>query len=249
MAKIDTRCLECNHEFPTEVLVIVEDEWDYPRWGCPKCHSSLIERIFSGAFDYDTTEEISINNRILSLLSYDPETGNFIRKISLPNSCHKKGDLVGSIDKNGYLVTSIDNKKYFLSNLAFLFMLGYLPENGVDHKNRIRSDNRWSNLREVSKQCQSRNQKIPITNKSGVKGISKTKHGKWLVNIKINGKTYNLGAYWDLLEAVYHRLAAEQCLGWEGCDSSSSAYQFVNNKPPFKYDEVKYVTYMEGSHD
>ena len=28
-------------------------------------------------------------------------------------------------------------------------------------------------------------------------------------------------------DAVCARLAAEQCLNWEGCDSNSSAYQFV----------------------
>lgn len=28
-------------------------------------------------------------------------------------------------------------------------------------------------------------------------------------------------------EAVCHRLAAEQCVNWPGCDSSSPAYQYV----------------------
>jgi Zn finger protein HypA/HybF involved in hydrogenase expression len=48
MAKIDTRCLECSHEFPTEILILTEEGW-----GCPKCHSVLIERIFTETFSYD----------------------------------------------------------------------------------------------------------------------------------------------------------------------------------------------------
>lgn len=48
--RIDTRCLECSHEFPTEVLVLTEGGW-----ACPKCQSVNIERILT-AFKYDETK-------------------------------------------------------------------------------------------------------------------------------------------------------------------------------------------------
>ncbi len=51
--------------------------------------------------------------------------------------------------------------------------------------------------------------------------------GKWRACIKLNGSTMHIGRFTDFSEAVLHRFAAEQCLGWEGCDSSSPAYQYV----------------------
>ena len=43
----------------------------------------------------------------------------------------------------------------------------------------------------------------------------------------VNQKIKNLGGYKNFDEAVCHRLAAEQCLVWDGCDNSSTAYQYV----------------------
>ena len=43
----------------------------------------------------------------------------------------------------------------------------------------------------------------------------------------ISYKTHHIGRYDDFDEAVCHRIAIEQCLGWSGCDSSSPAYRYV----------------------
>ena len=43
----------------------------------------------------------------------------------------------------------------------------------------------------------------------------------------INYKKIYLGIYKDFDEAVCVRLAVEQCVNWEGCDSNSPAYQYV----------------------
>ena len=51
----------------------------------------------------------------------------------------------------------------------------------------------------------------------------------WLAYIYINSKMYKLGRYLVLEDAVCARLAAEQCLNWNDCDDSSSAYQFVTS--------------------
>jgi hypothetical protein len=109
-------------------------------------------------------------------------------------------------------------------------MLGYLPENQIDHKDRVTTNNSWGNLREASPQCQSRNMKVNSLNTSGIKGvcwdINKT---KWRVSMKVNMKANHLGYFSDLVEAAAHRFAAEQCVGWSNCDTTSSAGKFLRD--------------------
>jgi Fe-S oxidoreductase len=65
-------------------------------------------------------------------------------------------------------------------------------------------------------------------NISGVKGVWWNKNRKrWNAYIFVNTKLKYLGAYKNFDEAVCTRLAIEQCLNWDGCDSNSPAYQYV----------------------
>lgn len=165
--------------------------------------------------------------RLKELLHYDPEIGIFTRKITVANNA-KKGDIVGCLSQRGYLATGIDGIKYYLHRLAWLYVYGYFPEHGIDHINRIKTDNRICNLREVTQQCNLRNCKMPKTNTSGVKGVSWNKYtNKWVVQITINNKNKTLGSHKTFAEAVCVRLAVEQCLNWGGCDDNSPAYQYV----------------------
>ena len=161
-------------------------------------------------------------------LNYNPETGELMwrewrrgRKTSLN---------VGRTQSNGYMQLQINGTLYQLHRVIWLWVYGYFPENEIDHINRVRSDNRLSNLREVSRTCNARNCGIDPRNKTGVKGIYwETKRKAWLSSIKANDKRKHLGRFKDFTEAVAHRLAAEQCLDWAGCDSNSPAYQYMKN--------------------
>ncbi len=103
---------------------------------------------------------------------------------------------------------------------------GYWPENHIDHINRDKADNRLCNLREVSNQCNIRNAKVGKNTTTKINGVCPHKRG-YEVYIKVNYKKFNLGVFEDFVEAVAHRLAAEQCLDWSGCDTSSSAFCFM----------------------
>ena len=73
-------------------------------------------------------------------------------------------------------------------------MEGYLPENDVDHINRIRDDNRWCNLRHVSRVCNIRNRDKFKNNTSGVTGVSWfDSRGTWRVRIAVDRKQMGLG--------------------------------------------------------
>lgn len=157
------------------------------------------------------------------------EDGNLIRRKATCN-CTKVGDIAGSLGYNGYVITMIDRKTYYNHRLIWLFHNGYFPENDIDHIDRNKSNNRIENLREVSRTCNSKNTGNRSTNRSGVKGVSWSKDcNKWMVRITVNYKDHYIGVFESFAEAVYHRLAVEQCLGWDGCDLNSPAYEYINN--------------------
>ena len=89
-------------------------------------------------------------NEVHAEFKYNPVTGVVTRLIKSANNKHKKGDVVGSLDKEkGYLYTQIGGKRIKLHRLIWFYMTGEWPE-WVDHKNRIKNDNRWCNLRNVN---------------------------------------------------------------------------------------------------
>lgn len=164
--------------------------------------------------------------RLKELLNYNPKSGVFTWRISRGGA--KAGDQAGYINSRGYRLIGIDGELYRAARLAWLYIEGYMPEHEVDHINRVKDDDRWKNLRHVSHQCNVRNCGNPRDNTSGVKGVywhRQTK--KWRARIRVNKKLHHLGLYNDFDDAVCARLAAEQCLNWQGCDSSSPAYRHV----------------------
>jgi len=88
-------------------------------------------------------------DEVHKLFNYDPEIGIFTNKIPRGSSA-KKGAFAGSLNGDGYLNIQVNGKSYKASRLAWLYVFGYFPENQIDHINRIRTDNRIENLREVS---------------------------------------------------------------------------------------------------
>jgi len=165
-------------------------------------------------------------NRLKDVLFYNQETGLFFWK---KKTGHKVivGKKAGG-NSRGYRSIGVDGDRYFAHRLAWLYVYGYFPENDIDHINRIKRDNRIKNLREVSSQCNLRNTGNRKNNTSGIKGVSWDERTKrWIPQITINKKNRQGGYYKHFDDAVCGRLAMEQCLGWEGCGSSSPAYKYV----------------------
>ena len=162
-------------------------------------------------------------------LHYDARRGVWRWRVGRSGTAGK-GGIAGTLHHTGYRYIYINGRRYNSSRLAWFYIRGYFPEHEVDHINRNPSDDRWCNLREASRQCNIRNRGMFKNNTSGVKGVHWHKqHEKWYAQIRVSGKLKHLGYHDDFTEAVAHRLAAEQCLDWSGCDSSSPAFKYMED--------------------
>lgn len=102
----------------------------------------------------------------------------------------------GCIRSHGYRYIGIGNREYAAHRLAWFYMHGVWPRRQIDHVNGIRDDNRAKNLREASPQQNNFNQKTPVTNTSGYKGVSWNKRDQnWEASIQINRKHIHLGRF------------------------------------------------------
>lgn len=151
--------------------------------------------------------------RLRSLLDFDPETGVFKWKVARCNV--KAGDVAGSVSlHNGYIELRIDRKLYLGHRLAWLYVHGTWPESQIDHRNKVRSDNRIKNLRPASRCQNAQNTKTPITNTSGYRGVSwHNQSGKWQVTLIANKRRKFLGLFADKEEGAiaYNNEAKRQC--------------------------------------
>lgn len=137
--------------------------------------------------------------RLRELLDYDPFTGVFTRKIDLllPRGGIKirAGTVAGSADGLGYLRIRVDTRKYKAHRLAFLYMTDQWPVHEVDHINGVRDDNRWSNLRDVTRSVNQQNQRGPTaTNSTGLMGAHRRPYN-FASQIQIDGKNVLLGSF------------------------------------------------------
>jgi hypothetical protein len=134
-----------------------------------------------------------------SILHYNPETGLFTRLVRKGN--HKIGSVAGTL-ANGYIQIRIDNVGYLGHRLAWLYMKGTLPDFQVDHRDLIRSNNKWFNLREATSGQNHQNRTKNKNNKSGYLGASlEKKTGKYLAFIKLNRMNHYLGSFSTAKEA------------------------------------------------
>ena len=143
-----------------------------------------------------------------SKLQYDKDTGIFVWKNSARGI--KKGAVAGSISDQGYVVIRIDYKIYRAHRLAWLYMTGNFPKYEIDHINGIRSDNRFENLRDVTRSENKKNVGKYKTNVSGVNGVRwYAPLQKWHVQIQCNSVKIHIGYYSDLNDAISARIKAE----------------------------------------
>ena len=136
----------------------------------------------------DPTQE-----RVKELLHHDPDTGLFTWLVDRMNS--KAGGVAGPKDGKGYPSVSLDGKTCGLHRLAVIYMSGQITKPWVDHKDCDPSNNRWNNLREATRRENRTNSRMRSDCKSGKKGATLLKNGRFLAQITLNGKAEYIGKF------------------------------------------------------
>jgi hypothetical protein len=128
---------------------------------------------------------------------YNQETGDFYHL--------KRGSTAGYRRKDGYVELYVGGMPYLAHRMAWLYTTGQLPHE-VDHKNGVRSDNRWSNLREASRSQNNGNSNGWSKSKRknnlprGVY-INKALPHRFLARIEIGRRCISLGSFDTVAEA------------------------------------------------
>ena len=153
---------------------------------------------------------------------YDEVSGNIYWK-SRPRSHFKTqkgfktfnsqrcGKEAGTLNSCGYLQVNL-NKKLILVHRLIFMLKGYdiLRGDCIDHINHNRKDNRFTNLRVVSRKDNSMNLNMRTTNRTGITGVYfNVLESLWYPRIQVGYKNMYLGATKDFFEACCRRKSAE----------------------------------------
>lgn len=160
-------------------------------------------------------EDISLD-QLREELHFDEQDGTFYWKKERPGPHRVDADGVanraGSLRKDGYIGISALGFKYLAHRLAWFYVKGVWPEDGIDHINGDRTDNRISNLRAANSAQNSRNTALRSDNKSGYRGVSYVKdRKKWVARIVHNYRQIVLGYFEHMEDAIvaYNKASAE----------------------------------------
>lgn len=131
--------------------------------------------------------------RVKELFDYDPATGDLTWKVQRRGRFAKPGAKAGCVAR--YVTVSVDCKSYPAHRVIWLWVYGEMPVE-IDHINRVKTDNRLTNLRTCDRSQNTGNVQLMSTNTTGYRGIWFAKHcGRWRAAIKINGKLTHLGYF------------------------------------------------------
>lgn len=145
-----------------------------------------------------------------NVLGYDLETGIFTWAVSNSNRV-KVGDRAGVIASNGRRYINVDGIKVMAHRLAWFYVTGEWPQGDVKQLDDDFDNCAWNNLELVSRSVASRKRALSDRNKSGFRGVSQTKSGRWSAFITREYKQLNLGVF-DTPEeasAAYEKSASE----------------------------------------
>lgn len=150
------------------------------------------------------------------IVHYDPLTGVFLLLKTTSRQLINKlpYELGQSPNGAGYKEAMILGKTYRLHILAVFYMTGEWPKPGieVDHEDRNPLNNRWKNLRQLTKMENIRNQSpLKGSTSSGHTGVAfrEGKRNPYTAHIRVNKKLIHLGCRKTMEEALSLRREAE----------------------------------------
>ena len=118
---------------------------------------------------------------------YNPDSGEVY--------CLKTGRVYTFVETWGYIQVNVCGSTVKAHRIAFFLMTGRWPKI-IDHVNRVKTDNRWCNLREVNANESQWNKGVQANNKVGLKGVSwHCAAKKWRAQIRVHGQKKHLGLF------------------------------------------------------
>jgi hypothetical protein len=149
---------------------------------------------------------------LLECFNYNPEIGSLTWRRRPPShfpnaatyekwNTRHAGKPAGSLTASGHLRVGI-NRDYLAHRIIWKMVTGHDPIEEIDHRNLVRTDNRFVNLREATHQENKFNKPMHSDNRCGYKGVTYDKNrGKFVAQIKTAGKVKNLGRFLTKEEA------------------------------------------------
>lgn len=118
-----------------------------------------------------------------------------------------------TVDPFGYRYGVLLRRKHRLHSVLFKMRHGYEPIL-IDHIDGDVTNNSIDNLRPGDTYTNARNMGLSKRNKSGVRGVHRTRSGRWISQIRFGGVTVHLGSFETLEEAKSVRNAQEAKYGY-----------------------------------
>lgn len=158
---------------------------------------------------YKYHDPYRVLQRLHTFAKYDAEKGQFIRTATRSGNLQNQtiGAPIGS-PMNGYLTVYLFGVHFRLHNLVWAEEYGWWPDGQIDHIDGDRSNNKISNLRDVTQTLNSRNRAANRNSSTGFTGVSFHKRsGKYYAYIRLRYKLVHLG-YFFSAEAASNARAA-----------------------------------------
>lgn len=165
---------------------------------------------------------------LADILDYDPETGALFWKrrearhfspkaracdIAGWNTRHAGREAARILNSKGYVEVCIHNRRVCAHQVCFALYHGRWPSQSIDHIDGNRTNNRISNLREVSLQENARNMRGRADGRHfGV--YARPDRGDWVARIRCGGRTAHLGVFATESAAIDARKRAERRIGF-----------------------------------
>jgi hypothetical protein len=135
------------------------------------------------------------------LLNYDPETGALTWRKNYGRGL--AGAFAGRVDNEGYRRVMLKRRSYYAHRLAWLYVYGTFPSGEIDHIDRVRTNNRIANLRDVTRTENAQNtsprnygpKRIAHRCSKAAGAVWRKADRKWEANITINRKRHYLGRF------------------------------------------------------
>ena len=138
--------------------------------------------------------------RLLELFDYNRETGELRWKQNRGTA--KAGGLAGGIDTWGYRQIRVDGRVYQAHILVWFLEKGVWPVLEIDHRDTVKLNNRFKNLRLATRRQNASNCEVRSHSKSGIKGVHELPNGKFDAIITVKGRSRSLGTFSEKMDAA-----------------------------------------------